>query len=89
MRTAHAANGKGHGCDPVPFQKHTTNDLDFPTVGRKHKAILTAVATLALHGYVVHVGDDGDFIVCKHGMSRHCQDLDALQDFARKIGVAP
>ena len=88
MRTAHAANGKGHGCDPVPFQKHTTNELDSPTVGRKSKAISTAVAQLALHGYVVHAGDDGDYRVSRREMSQGCDDLEALQDFARQIGVA-
>jgi len=89
MRTAHTANGKGHGCDPVPFQKHTTNDLDFATGERPRKALSTVMAQLALHGYVVHAGDDGDYRVSRRGMSQGCDDLEALQDFARQIGVAP
>jgi len=72
----------GHCAD-----NQTSNDLDFPTVGRKSKAISTAVAQLALHGYAVFEGSNGDFIVCQHGMSQYCQDPGELQVFARLMGA--
>lgn len=33
MTTAHITSGDGHGCDPLPFQIQTTNELDFPMAG--------------------------------------------------------
>jgi len=87
MTTTHTTSEKGHGCDPVPFQKNTTNNLDFPTSERKAKAISTVTAQLALHGHAVHAMVCGDFLVCKYGMSYYAQDFDALQAFAVKLGV--
>ena len=89
MTTKYTTSEKGYGCDPVPFQKHTTNDLDFPTSERKAKAISTLTAQLALHGHAVHDGLSGDFLVCRWGMSKYCQDFDELQAFAVKLGIAP
>ena len=69
--------------------QNSNNDLDFATGERPRKALSSALAILALHGYAVLKGSNGDFIVCQHGMSQGCDDLEALQDFARQIGVAP
>ncbi len=33
MTTAHITNGNGRGCDPLPFENHTANKLDFPMAG--------------------------------------------------------
>jgi hypothetical protein len=66
---------------------HTdTNDLDF-TGERPSKAIATQVAQLAIAGHVVHKGQSGDYLVCKYGMSRYCQDFAELQAFALQLGV--
>jgi hypothetical protein len=45
------------------------------------------IQQLALAGHVVHKGQSGDFLVCKYGMSRYCQDFAELQAFARQLGV--
>ena len=66
----------------------TTNDLNFATGTRRSKAEATQIAELALAGHAVHKGKSGDYLVCKYGMSRYCQDFDELQLFARKLGVS-
>ena len=67
---------------------HThTNVVDFPTAGSEGKALATQIAQLALAGHVVHKGQSGDFLVCKYGMSRWCQDFAELQAFSRRLGV--
>jgi hypothetical protein len=67
---------------------HTdTNDLDFATGQRHCKAIATQLAQLAIAGHAVHKGQSGDYLVCKYGMSRYCQDFAELQAFARQLGV--
>ena len=68
-----------------------TNDLDYATGQRPSKAIATQVAELALAGHTVHKLQCGDFLVCRWGYSQYAQyaqDLDALQDLARKLGVS-
>jgi hypothetical protein len=89
MTTAHTANEKGHGCDPVPFQNHTANDLDFPTGGRPSKALATIKAKFALRGHGVYDGDNHDFIVVhvRWSHSRYCRDYAALIGFGRQLGV--
>lgn len=89
MTTIHTTNEKGHGCDPVPFQNHTINDLDFPTAGRPSKALATIKAKFAMHGHAVHEGDNRDFIVVQKnwGNSRYCKDYAALIGFGRQLGV--
>jgi hypothetical protein len=89
MTTAHTTNGKGHGCDPVPFKNHTTNDLDFPIFDDASKGLATAKAKFALRGHSVHDGSNHDFIVVQKnwGHSRHCRDYAALIGFGRQLGV--
>lgn len=45
------------------------------------------IAKLALAGHTVHRGQHHDFLVCKYGMSRHCEDFAELQTFAKLLGV--
>ena len=72
---------------PASADTKTINDLDFATGTRPGKAEATQIAQLALAGHAVHKGKCGDYMVCNYGMSRYCQDFDALQAFARKLGV--
>ena len=82
-------NGKAPGaCDSEGLDISTTNDLDFATGTRHGKAEATQIAELALAGHAVHKGKCGDYLVCKYGLSRYCQDFDELQAFARKLGVS-
>ena len=53
------------------------------------KAIATQIARLALAGHAVQKGQQGDFTLCKYGMSRYCKDYTELQAFARQLGVNP
>lgn len=89
MTNAHTTNGKGHGCDPVPFQNHTINDLNFATGDRPSKALAIIKAKFELHGHGVHDGSNHDFIVVQKnwGHSRYCQDYAALVAFGRQLGV--
>jgi hypothetical protein len=67
------------------FQNST--EPDCPTASPECKAIGMQIQQLALAGHVVHKGQSGDFLVCKYGMSRYCQDFAELQAFARQLGV--
>lgn len=55
---------------------------------RQGKGVANQIAELTLAGHIVHPGQDGDFLVCKYGMSRYCRDFAQLQAFARQLGVA-
>jgi hypothetical protein len=52
------------------------------------KAEATQIAELALAGHAVHKGKNGDYLVCKYGLTRRCQNFDDLQAFARLLGVS-
>jgi len=73
---------------------HThTNDANFRTDGAIRQApdgnvIVHQIAVLTLAGHTVHKGGDGDFIVCKYGLTRYCADFAELQAFAVKLGVS-
>lgn len=71
-----------------PLGDHTVEATDFPTTEQQHKQEVTQIAKLALAGHAVHKGQSGDYLVCKYGMSRYCQDFLELQAFARKLGVS-
>ena len=71
------------------FESNTTNDLDFATGKRHGKAIATQIAGLALLGYAVNQLLDGGYLVCKHGYTRHAPTFEALEAFARRLGVKP
>ena len=82
-------NGKALGaCDSEGLDTTITNDLNSATGPRPGKAAATQIAELAPAGHAVHKGRSDDYMVCKYGMSRYCQDFDDLQAFARKLGVS-
>ena len=66
----------------------TTNDLHFPTGRRPSKAVATLTAQLALAGHTVHKLQSGGYLVCKWNYSYHAKDFEALQAFARQLGVS-
>ena len=70
------------------MNQNTTNDLDYATGQRPGKAIATQIAELALAGHTVHKLQCGDFLVSKWGYSHYAQDFEALQAFAKKLGVS-
>jgi hypothetical protein len=45
------------------------------------------IELLAKSGHHVSSSSNGDFTVSKYGHWAHCEDLDALKAFARKVGV--
>lgn len=65
-----------------------TTDLNFATDARHGKALSTLIAQLAMRGHAVHQLKDGGFMVCKYGHTHHAPDFDALQAFARRLGVS-
>ena len=76
--------------------KHTTileapptivNVVDLATE-RQAKDAATLIARFAMAGHAVHRGDAGDFLVCRYGLSRWCENLAALQAFAVRVGVS-
>ena len=89
MTAAHTTNEKGHGCDPVPSQNHTTNS-HYPTGHKEGKASAALRAKFARAGHLVHDGGNDDYIVVKADwcMSRHCPNYAALISFGRVLGVA-
>jgi len=82
-------SGKAPGaCNTEDLDTDTSNDLNFATGQRNRKAVETQIAVLALAGHAVHELRCGDFLVCKYGYSHYAQDFDALQAFARRLGVS-
>ena len=65
-----------------------TNDLDFATGQRQRKDITTLIAALGIRGHAVHEVKGGGFLVCKYGYTHHAQDFEALQAFAKRLGVS-
>lgn len=51
------------------------------------KAIANHIARLALAGHHVIKGINGDYTVCKYGLTRYCANFAELQAFALKLGV--
>lgn len=86
-KVSHTTNGKALGLQSEGLDTDTTNDLNFATGQRQRKAIVTQIAELALAGHAVHELRCSDFLVCKYGYSHYAQDFDALQAFARRLGV--
>ena len=86
--TTKPANEKAHGCDPVSFQNDTTKVSIIPLdkAARKHEK--TLIAQFSIAGHLVHKGECGDYLVLRWGMSRFCKDLEALEAFAKQVGVA-
>ena len=81
---------KAHGCDPVGFQKDTTNDLNFPTGQREGKAFATLAAGFALAGHALHRSDPKDGAVTywaeRWGLVRYLPTIDAARQFLEQIG---
>ena len=73
--------------DSKGLDTDTTNDLNFATGTRRSKAIATQIAELAIRGHAVHQLSDGGYLVCKYGYTHHAPDFEALQAFARRLGV--
>ena len=61
---------------------------EYATGLRLGKAVVNQITELGQAGHIVHRGQDGDFLVCKYGLSRYCRDFAQLQVFARQLGVA-
>ena len=72
-----------HILEATPAQ---VNIIDF-TEERRAKDTVTLIAQFALAGHTVHRSDTGDFLVCRYGHSRWCENLDALRAFAVRVGV--
>ena len=89
----HPANEKAHGCDPVGFQKHIANDLDFPTGQREGKVFASLAARFALAGHSLTRSNPADGAVIYYaerwGLSRALPDLQAAAHFLAQIGDAP
>jgi hypothetical protein len=75
-------------CTTEGLNTDATNDLNFATGQRHRKRIATQIAELALGGHAVHELRCADFLVCKYGYTHYAQDLEALQAFARRLGVS-
>ena len=79
---------KAPGLQSEGLDTDTINNLNFATGQRQRKAIVTQIAELALAGHTVHELRCGDFLVCKYGYTHYAQDFEALQAFARRLGVS-
>ena len=70
-----------------PAETYKADSYYYPTDTRLRKEGQTLIALFALAGHVVHRGRCDDFIVCKFGYSRYCQDLNELHAFAMRMGL--
>lgn len=81
-------NGKGHGADDAVAPENTTlAAIDFATSERQRRAEASLIARFALAGHAVNTCRSGDYVVSKWGLTRYCENFEALQAFARQIGV--
>ena len=71
---------------PAETHAPNTNDLDFATGTRHSKAESTLSAVMAMSGYAVYPLKDGDYLVCKYGMTHHEADFAGLEAFAKRLG---
>lgn len=53
----------------------------------QRKSLANIIARFALRGHSVHQLSEGGFLVCRHGLSKHCPDMPSLVHFARVTGV--
>lgn len=74
-----------HDEAPVPGTTVLQETQEIEQANFKTEATVTA--NLALLGHAVHKGQSGDFVVCKYGVTRYCQDLAALKAFVGQLGV--
>jgi len=51
------------------------------------KTEATLIARFALKGFTVHRLAVGGYLVARWNLTRHCADLQELQDFAQKVGA--
>lgn len=68
-----------------PAKTYQISGLDFPTAERQSKVRAIATDSLALSGFQVRPNPDGGFLVFAHDLSFYAQDLEALQDFAKRV----
>ena len=61
-------------------------------VEKADKSFAMLRATMAVHGYLLHILSDGArgaaYLVQRWGMHKELEDLDAVAAFARKVGAA-
>ena len=53
----------------------------------KAKTRATLAAHLALRGFALHVTDAGTYIVARWNLARELHSLDAVAEFARRVGA--
>jgi hypothetical protein len=84
----HTSNKKAPGATNTEgLSTNAINERNSAIGFAKSKAIATQIAELAIAGHAVHQIADGGFLVCKYGYTYHALDFEALQNFARKLGV--
>lgn len=84
MSTPHKANcpgGAGQSAERNADPQIVAGDVE------QRKSLATIVARFALRGHSVHQLSEGGFLVCRHGLSKHCPDMPSLVHFARVTGV--
>lgn len=80
-------SGQGRGFQETKQNTDAATVAPAEKIGNSDKTIATLIAQFALAGHVVHKGECGDFTVTRWGLTRYCQDLDALQAFAKQVGA--
>lgn len=58
-----------------------------PAQATTSKREATIIAALALKGHAVHRLATGGFLVSRWTGTRHCQDVESLDAFARQVGA--
>ena len=89
-----ATNEKAPGATNTEgLRTDTTNDLNFPTSERQHKAFATLVAGFALKGCSVQRTDADDgpvsYFTTRLGLVQCLHSLDDAQRYLAQIGGAP
>jgi len=85
-----AAPENGEGCEPAssaPLWNTKSTQMDRAKVGIESKRRANIAAHLALRGFALHVTDAGTYIVARWNLARELRSLDAVDDFARRLGA--
>ena len=78
------------GCEPAssaPLSTNNTTQTDCAKGGSECKRRANIAAHLALRGFALHVTADGSYIIARWNLARELPSLDAVADFARKVGA--
>lgn len=82
---AKSPGGAGPNAENKTDSTSVTESSDARNLDKRRS---NAIARLALRGHITTPVLTGGFFVSRHGLSRHCKNIDELERFAALVGAA-